>query len=179
MENLTKEQKFIKDAYEGNFDLDMCKQWKELIEEHFPEFKRIKLIPGQWYKRNQEILKWNSGNQTIGFCSGGRFGNDYYFSTSANPQHVTEVELADAFRAEAIRRGFSDKRKNFICLKHQNKVNLFPIKDWYYHPELDSFWTAGRDCGGYCIYEDGKWADVIESITKKEAEKILGKHIID
>ena len=84
------------------------------------------------------------------------------------PKLFKEVE--QALIKEAKKRGFK-KGVRFTCL-----YNKFIVDDC--HPMLCSegyLWIKGG-----CVFRDGKWATIIkETITKEQAEKELGKTILN
>ena len=69
---MNKHKKFIKDAYNGKKGLTMCSEWKEAIEESYPEFNpKPKLEVCQWV-----TLPWETKWLMFYTKRGGRYGFD-------------------------------------------------------------------------------------------------------
>lgn len=192
---MNKHKKFIKDAYNGKFG-SICDDWKETIEEHYPEFKN-KLEVGKWYK----YKKWNDimfmtepDNLKVkgyGFDNGcwfdNRSTNMYYGFTnkSENWTLATKDEVEKAFIAEAEKRGFDkNDASNVVCLKGYNKYKTQEhYKDvnsgFEYEHREGQLWIINSCFLSVCIFDNGKWAEIItkKKMTLKEIENKLGHEI--
>lgn len=84
---------------------------------------------------------------------------------------ATEEEVFKALEKEAINRGFKDGVtfvNLFNNLKYTARNNCFKYLK-----------TGELVIDNNTIFHNGKWAEIIETITKSEAEKQLNKTIID
>lgn len=185
---MNKHKKFIKDAYNGKFG-SMCDDWKETIEEHYPEFKN-KLEVGKWYK----YKKWNDimfmtepDNLKVkgyGFDNGcwfdNRSTNMYYGFTnkSENWTLATKDEVEKALFKEVCKRykvgmtvkcAFDDSIRKITSLDDL----CFKLKDF------SGDCNVTDDNGGIFFFENGKWAEIItkKRMTLKEIENKLGHEI--
>lgn len=149
------------------------------IKEWFPEvFSLPKDFTG--WVRIEGILnkKWltffENGFQKYGFDSEGNwFSQIIKVSLQGNEFETTNEEVFEALKKEAVKRGF--EKGTFVekCLVHDISGKMdFEFKSRV--EKLKIFWL-----GGFCIFKNGKWATIIQTITKSEAEKLLNKKIID
>lgn len=147
--------------------LDSKKEIKNQLKEWFG-VKELEV--GKWYKRDSELLVWNDENITYGIDSRGEFRNDLYFSVTVDCFEATDKEVEAALTKEAIKRGFVDAD---ICI-------LLEDKKYKLEKQKGCFQLLGSILfyQGAPIFHDGKWAEVIQTITKEEAEKQLGKIIV-
>jgi hypothetical protein len=167
-------KEFIKQAHES-----ACSEWKEKIEQEFPElFKKDALVVGKWYRSNGNLFNVMSVmNNTwclcYGFDSDGwlyeskRCINNLYSVTLA-----TDKEVEEALIKEAKKKGL--KPLNHRCIK-DGLIWNDNIGGKY---EFDLIYNT-LDIGASCAFKDGKWATIVETITKEQAEKELGKTILN
>ena len=85
---------------------------------------------------------------------------------------ATEKEVETALIQEAKKRGF----KEGVRFRSAHANATYSILG--YSLEFDGSLHCQRNAG--CIFntDNGKWAEIIETITKKDAERELGKKII-
>jgi hypothetical protein len=165
-------KEFIKEAHSN-----ACRVWKENIEKEFPElFKKDDLVRG-WYrvKGNQFALAFIQGfKETYGFDYKGRWTRTWYENRSFTKYTpATDKEVEEVLIKEAKNRGL--KPLNHRCLQ-DGKIWSDNIGDEY---EYTSKFNK-LEIGASVAFEDGKWAEIIkETITKEQAEKELGKTIIN
>ena len=115
---------------------------------------------GEWYHYGADLLVWNGGLSTYGFSLGVDYLNNAYFSVDeAIP--ATDKEVEEALIKEAKKRGFKEgvKIKGFVC--SDEEVSTITEGFVYSNGELRV------NCSGdyytmRLIFEDGKWADIIE-----------------
>ena len=164
---ITKEQ--ILELAKSSCSEQPLKQW-------FPKAFETKLEVGKWYIeggiKEQRFLFVKEIEEDIyigygieGF--GDWFDNDYYWAANFVPATNSEVEAA--LINEARRRGF--------------KSNIYIEADWNgwckvneEQPYLDSnnhLWM-----GRSRIFVNGKWATIIPTMTKQEAEEKLNCKIV-
>ena len=79
----------------------------------------------------------------------------------------------EALIKEAKKRGY---KKGVSVRPVPYAHNIWEISDNNYHYWED---TDRLQIGTDTIYQEGKWATIVETITKEEAEKQLGKTIIN
>lgn len=151
-------------------------QVQDNITDWFPGLFKIKLIVGQWYKVK---------NTNISFCFNGDYGNNtqYGFNDIGEFEEsgicihegdectsLSQNEVIGALTKEALKRGFVDgahyQWEN--CPLRKVKGNDFIFEG-----------GAFRINGFSIMGSEGKWAEIIKTITKGEAEKILNCKIIE
>ena len=168
-------KEFIKKAHSA-----ACSEWKENIEKEFPKlFKEDALVVGKWYKRKEDSRLWfvthikNGCSYGYGFDYSGYWADEYKgFNYSLELNKATDKEVEEALIEEAKNRGF----KEGVEFKSMN--NKFSVLDESFRYQeinkntLDAF-------GCYNIFQEGKWAEIVETITKEQAEKELGKTILN
>jgi hypothetical protein len=176
-------KEFIKKAHSA-----ACSEWKKNIEKEFPKlFKEDALVVGKWYKYHdnyqESLMVWNNSEDTYGFW-GNEYRDDLSFHISYDKIPATDKEVEEALIKEAKRRGFK-KGVKFIRLsngvimtvdglpyfQHGILSVLSPKTEW------SSVYKGG--CSNPFIFDNGKWATIVETITKEQAEKELGKTILN
>ena len=171
-------KEFIKKAHSA-----ACSEWKENIEKEFPKlFKEDALVVGKWYKIDSEdgyLLNYSGTGTVFGFLNGNYSNNynfDKYHYDKAKP--VTEKEVEEALIKEAKKRGFKEG------VKYKNRLHSFGfINDscWEFNGKSNYLGQRGNEVNNlHFIFDEGKWAEIIkEIITKEQAEKDLGKTILN
>ena len=167
-------KKFIKKAHSHACDL-----YKSRIEKEFPKlFKEDALVVGKWYKSKIAVFRVTSlvPLKSYGVYSG-KWGNEFYTDVTTKYGPATEKEVEEALIKEAKKRGF----KQGAVVNQQPAYNgygdIYTVKGSYfsYNSSRDNFAIDGTG-----IYKQGKWAEIIkETITKEQAEKELGKTILN
>ena len=166
-------KEFIKKAHSA-----ACSEWKENIEKEFPKlFKEDALVVGKWYKNINSplsIICYNSllrSNVNYGINNSGTWCSKYHLY-EYEMTLATDKEVEEALIKEAKKRGF--KEGVVVVSKGYNDTVFdgeFRFEEWHKNT-LDSFNTGD-------IFKDGKWATIVETITKEQAEKELGKTILN
>jgi hypothetical protein len=164
---------------------EACSTWKENIEKEFPKlFKTDKLETGKWYKTpggtiffSEEIIhniKVSDITRLYGYGVDDEGDWRDSFWGDYNWELATDKEVEEALIKQAKKRGF--KNGNYQCLSSPNWT-ITEVKDNYIF-ENNSLWMGVK---GYsnCVFTNGKWAEIIKIITKEEAEKKLGKKIVN
>lgn len=172
-----KQQEYIKDAYNR-----ACSDWKQEIKENFPKlFKEDDFKAGDYfysldnwpYTVENKVFKIReiSYGEYLYPC------NETFKGTSEScNQHIssarkaTPEEIQSALQKEAERRGFV--AGNFKCIYSPRTIKN-KEGNYFYWQDEDVLWIGGNAC-----YEKGKWAEIIPTITKKEAEEKLNVKII-
>ena len=151
-----------------------CSEWKANIEKEFPKlFKKDELEVGKWYRRNSELLVWNGGKNTYGFAGNGLWGKGLLFSGDETGL-ATDKEVETALIKEGLKRGFN-KGVRFTSSWNSEMECKFNGMEY---DKCSNSLSSGIDRND-CMFQNGKWATIIETITKADAETQLGKTIID
>ncbi|MCP4984919.1 MAG: hypothetical protein GY928_02285 [Colwellia sp.] len=176
-------KEFIKRAH------DMaCDDWKEEIEKEFPKlFPEIRLEVGRWYKssRHKLMLICPTSINEDGILHGFGFNYEGKYITENNYLdgsclcnntasrdliQATHQEIKEALTKEAKKRGFKEGVTHTIT----NGIgNIISSSDVFGFDEIDNKLIYNN----WSIFQKGEWAKPIETITKEEAEKQLGKII--
>lgn len=179
-------RKFIKRIY-NSVDLDMQQE----IKEEFPKLFETKLVVGKWYWvyfLNSVLLAPYLGKYgyrvTYGFNAVSDWCNN---SISLHKDYkytpATDKEIERVFIKEVKKRGFKEGVK-FINLDSGvvqtiKKSPYFDGGNIHVSSPKEEWSTVYK--GGSSnpvIFKNGKWATIISTITKEQAEKELGKTII-
>lgn len=186
MKNYTITEEQIKELAKGN---SKVKKW-------FPEVFETKLEVGRWYKGKHIgnsglifVQKYNGidkGLTAFGFCWNSFNWRDSNSDWCENSKQylieATEEEVFEALKNEAVKRGFKDGAYIKNCLRNQaNEYRGFNIGGSITLDRHNELWmdVCGDEDYYYCIFKDGKWAEIINILTKEEAEKKLNVKIID
>ena len=166
-------KEFIKKAHSA-----ACSEWKTNIEKEFPKlFKKDVLAVGKWYKSRNCLFNYQKQGNVYGFYTDGGWinGGWSWDDTSAKP--ATDKEVEKALIKEAKRRGFKEGvmiKSKWLTAPSKKKLMGNFIFD-------NEFELCCRASNGslYTIFQDGEWATIVETITKEQAEKELGKTILN
>lgn len=163
-----------------------CNEWKNKISDEFPELFKLKpLEVGKWYRRHDGNLWFLTEIKEFcafgyGFCadkSWAYLSQGFNYSIKLTP--ATDKEVETALIKEAKKRGF---KKGVYCRfsNYNNrflKTNIIEFNNnnqgLYLTVKTDD--VDVRDI----IFSNGQWVSIIETITKEQAEKELGKTIIN
>lgn len=153
------------------------------------EPEKKELVVGKWYfielsksqfnDKQKALIFYEDKTRLYGFSHLGIYTNNY-----SNPKNnkytfteATQQEVEEALKAEAVKRGFI------------NGIYVNPVtKNWgrniklYLEHNDPLFWVNSIGdlmCCGVQIFHKGQWAEIIQTITKEQAEKELGKKIIN
>lgn len=192
---MNKHKNFIKKAYNGELGLTMCQEWKNKILENYPEFKEEELKIGDWVVlKNKRPGTWNYGGKMdrylgslqrirkIGInrvCFDGPETEIWGFLQKDIERKATKEEITEHLIAEADRR----------CLV--SGAGIKPLKDWFYgignsmvighecnyiyYPSNDTLIVESSNSYNICLYSEGKWAEILNTMTKSEAEQRLNE----
>ena len=167
-----------------------CSEWKANIEKEFPKlFKKDELEVGKWHLDGNKDDKFLicltrlEGNlyYGYGFDSDGKWVDDDgdFWGNAYNDisRPATDKEVETALIKEAKKRGF----KEGITVKGcDGRIGKRTAEHYLYFKEDNNIQSCEWDGLDNClIFDNGKWATIIETITKEQAEKELGKTIID
>jgi hypothetical protein len=158
-------------------------EWKKNIEKEFPKlFKEDDLKVGKWYKypdfENWKLLitdNTKGKEKGVGFNCSEIWMKDwltYGGNELSSLIPCSDEEVEEALIKEAKRRGFKEGVK-FIDV-NDGLEEIVDGDNYRYYP-TNNILTLSYDC----IFDNGKWATIIETITKEQAEKELGKTILN
>ena len=175
-----KAYQFLKDSRNGKH-LDMCQEWKNLLDEKFPE-----LTEDEGFKKGDWLISDNE-------CDLARYCNlesGYTFKSSENYNHkglnrgnngwttsqfkkATYKQVEEFLKREAERRGFVPgcsyiNWQGCEIEKDNGNVEMY---------DRDNLCMTS---GNGLIYKKGKWAEIIpeaKKMTQEEIEKELGYKI--
>ena len=173
-------KEFIKKAHSA-----ACSEWKENIEKEFPKlFKEDALVVGEWYKRKEDSRLWfvthikNGCSYGYGFDYSGYWADESKgFNFSLELNKATDKQAEQALIKEAKKIGYKNvKISNLESIGNMllNHHSLISSDRYYYNVSENALWFMGR-----LIFWNGKWAKIVETITKEQAEKELGKTILN
>ena len=156
---------------------------KELKKE-FPQLFKVKpLEVGKWYNAGDRYLvcidSVNGYKASIhGFKDGNWFEVEAFQAINGYSKltQSTDKEVETALIKEAKKRGFK-KSSKVKCLEDGK---ICTVKEMKFSLESNALWVKQYEKGCWCkLFNNGKWATIIETITKEQAEKELGKTILN
>jgi len=177
-------KQFIKKAHSA-----ACSEWRKNIEKEFPKlFKKDALEAGKWYKypdvKNWKLLitdNTKGKEKGVGFNCSEIWMKDWLTDGSNELSSLipcSDKEVEQALIKEAEKRGFKEGvRVDKVNLSddcnpnNRLKNNNINTNELFSHGFL---WVSS-----ILIYDNGKWATIVETITKEQAEKELGKTILN
>ena len=180
-------KEFIKKAHSA-----ACSEWKENIEKEFPKlFKGDALEVGKWYKLTKDygnlekgsvfpFIKYQGLFEDYAVIGHSIFDNskiDYRAPHSNTLTPATDKEVEQALIKEANNISYKNVKINNlesignVLLNHHSCISS---DCYYYNVSENALWFMGR-----LIFWNGKWAEIVETITKEQAEKELGKTILN
>lgn len=167
---ITKEQ--VKELDKGN----------TTVRALFPDVFKTKLEAGKLYKKPKfgqflvcfEGVYGNSFDtgKNYGFNSNGEFLECLGVQEDTEYTEATYEEVFEALKNEAVKRGFAKD----VWFKVPNSET---ISKCCAEPVLNPWNNQILYYGDYCIFKDGVWAEIIPTLTRKEAEEKLGVKIVD
>jgi hypothetical protein len=156
------------------------------VKEWFPEaFNKLATDFTGWVKStsigNEKWLMFSEkGLLRYGFDSNGEwFLPDGIANVLKKDVEATESEVFEAFKNEAFKRGY--KEGVFLHRPFWDDLNDCVIDKENFPNDMDFYYDKNKDYlefYGFVVYSKGQWAEIIPTITKEEAEKLLNKKII-
>ena len=169
---ITKEQ--ILSLYMGGGNEGKFKEW-------FPEAFETVLEIGRWYFQtdSKALVNYQGGSSGYGFLAPDmEYIEEYHNWSFKTHRHewreATESEIFEALKNEAVNREYIG---NYVTLiagaigEQSDKI-------------IKGFRMIGDNLVGYnhnvytTLFSKGKWAEIIPTIKKEEAEKLLDKKIV-
>jgi len=155
-----------------------------IVKEWFPNVFETRLEVGKWYKdkykRLFQVTSLLNYKECLGIgfgCIGGYYGNEHKLPWEINGSEVeaTEQEVETALINEAKKRGF----KNGVWVKTINGTKKRIKGDlFFYFKENKIMSMFDFDGMNGLIFHNGKWAEIIPTLTQKEAEEKLNVKIV-
>jgi len=152
--------------------MKITKEQKERILKLDPNFCDEKLEAGKWYKHKyfKNTIIHKVDNLGYGLWNG-VWDNNWLIKSVSNWTLATEKEVETALINEAKRRGL--KQVNFKCLIDGIVWEFDSEQGFKYNQDTNNMYIDAA-----VAFDNGKWAEIIQTITKAEAEKLLNKIII-
>ena len=148
------------------------------VKEWFPEVFYLPKDFTGWVKTNSRgnkkyLVFFKEGILQYGFDGNGTWFDygEYKAKVSEDLFKATNEEVFEALKNEAVRRGFVKG----VYFKSPVSGDNYKFTNIYFTEATDMAWSKN----GGVIFDNGKWATIISTITKSEAEKLLNKKIID
>ena len=177
-------KEFIKKAHSA-----ACSDWKTNIEKEFPKlFKKDALKVGDWVKTvngaifriQKKKVKLDTTNMFYGYGFGAftNVWDENYYAHEGLCTLATDKEVEEALNKEAKKRGF----KKGVRVERLLASNLGSVNGDSRTCENKEFklYHGHLAIGNLLIFHNtGKWATIVKTITKEQAEKELGKPILD
>ena len=173
-------KEFIKKAHSA-----ACSEWKTNIEKEFPKlFKKDVLAVGKWYKSRNCLFNYQKQGNVYGFFTDGDWTNGNggwsWDATSAKPatEPATDKEVKEALIKESKKRGFKEGVR--IKSKWMRNISENKLNGKFMFDNKFELCATTNVSMYYTIFKNGVWAEIIkDTITKEQAEKELGKTILN
>ena len=171
-----------KDFIKRLFD-DAAPIWKVQIEKEFPKlFKEDNKVIGWYFSGNSKgfLHYFNGTKKAYGFSWIEKWSDNLTVSSiKKGCVAATDKEVEQALIKEAKKRGFK-LGVNFKFIKggvnYSGLRKIAKVGSTFKY-ENGILQTLGY--GEWTIFNNGKWATIVETITKEQAEKELGKTILN
>jgi len=151
--------------------MEITKEQEERILLLDPNFFKKELEVGKWYKHTKynNTICFKISNIGYGTWEG-KWSKEVIVVDTSNWTLATNQEVENALIIEAKKRGYT--KGNFISFTSGEIANGNNY-EIVYDNNNNEFWNKNG-----CVFRKGKWAEILETITKAEAEKLLNKIII-
>ena len=181
-------KEFIKNAHSA-----ACYDWKQNIEKEFPKlFKEDALEVGKWYKLTKDYSHLKKGSvfpfiiyqdsleecAIVGHSIFDNSKTDYSAPYSNTLTPATEKEVEEALIKEAKKRGFKEGVR--VKSKWMPNISANKLNGKFMFDNKFELCAEANGLMKYTIFQNGVWAEIIkDTITKEQAEKELGKTILN
>ena len=126
---------------------------KGLLKEEFEK--------GKWYRRGYDFIYYTCESMNYGIM-GGQWRNDIYFSTA---QEQLYIPATDKEVSEALIKGAKKYiGKTVKCLEDGIRYIVYELDYWC--DRSNTLWCNSDSGINICLFQDGKWAEIVE---EKEA----------
>jgi len=150
--------------------------WAEIVE--------APLKIGTWYNVDNAIINYQ-GAASYGIGLWGIWTEDFteLQGSDFSIKEATQAEVFEALKNEAVKRYKSGDVIDCIkSKKHgwptKERFNIITLEDFSFYDEPE-LWIETKNNEFACAFHKGKWAEIIPTKTKAEAEKLLNCKIID
>ena len=120
----------------------------------------VNMVDGKWYTDNNNYFMMYSQNMgnSIGFFDG-NWGRSWSFMHLRTALPATHEQIQDMLRKYCLNEGYT--HNNFAPISGSCVVDVeYPIDSWHYDERGDSLYTAPENYGGFCVYKQGRWAQI-------------------
>jgi len=162
--------------YRVNNDSDSIVHSTDYCIENYINSLKPELEVGKWYKAKSDSIALYKGCniETYGInCIGDWISDAYWFHDwilkDGEWTPATDKEVEEALIAEANRRAGTRVIK---CLHGYDSAKLSEIEGWYWDGKCLRYMIVS---GTGCIFENGKWAEIIEEPLELTLEEIAEK----
>ena len=170
----TKQEQFIKDAYNERLDFSVCSDVKRQIKKNFPELFKDRLEIGKWYKQ---------GSKCVIYITKKMEDEDWYESyglnifgdwMTMNGQFIDDGMLMPATNQEVEKALIKEAKKRYKVpckvkyLDGSSNDSLVGYNLDFVNGKLCSTLVNGKNSD--VLFQDGKWAEIIEE--PKYPEKV-------
>jgi hypothetical protein len=154
-----------------NLHSEVSSGFKIVIEKEFPKlFKEDALVVGKWYKSSDCLFNYQEDLSVYGFFTNEGWTSGGWRWSDTSVRLATDKEVEEALIKEAKKRGYKHG-----CVVSNNKYGHCSINKNGFYTFDGELWLG--DCS---LTNNGVWAEIIkETITKEQAEKELGKTILN
>lgn len=164
------------------------------LKKWFPEVFETKLEVGKWYKNEdydnlvfmvEKFKEQNFESKFTTFAKGYGFKfnslkewfDDLYFSDTRKFILATDSEVEEALKNEAVKKyKVGDLVK---CAWEEKSHETIKHLNFTYLEEFNSLVSNEGKEDSISLFLNGKWAEIVKTYTKEEAEKLLNAKIID
>lgn len=170
---ITKEQ--IKEISNWSNSVDKERRLNQWFPKAFEEEKK-ELAVGKWYWYEGTLFNFQLGNDVYGFNDDGSWcdvSSWVWPTRKLYDREATEQEVFEALKNEAVKRRYTDR--NYRCLvlpEHTHDV----VNS--YHVNEGNLLHGEQGYKSNVVFKEGKWAEIIPTISLKEAEERLNCKIV-
>lgn len=172
---ITEEQiKELSERFGSDNQTKLRSELTNQLKQWFPEVFEPKT---GWFKTKTEgnesyLMYFENGLSKYGFNGIGRFIDNACSRICNDEYPATDEEVLKALTNEAIKRGFL---KGVYVKPLWGRLNYWELDTnrFVFNSETNNLHL------GLCVFNNGKWAEIIKTYTKEQAEKMLNAKIID
>jgi hypothetical protein len=135
----------------------------------------------KWYKRSGELLVWNGGKNTYGFCQDGGYCHYMLFSIATSAIPATKEEVETALIAEAKKKytlGCKIKKLDNFYYGSSNLI-IYDLTKIEYEEDINQLSIKDKEGYWICVFDNGKWAEIIPEPIELSLEQIAEKFGVD
>jgi hypothetical protein len=167
--------------YFGNIEVFNNGKWATIIKE--PIVKDV-LEVGKWYRNNRGgLFNYNGIKDSSDYPCGygvGPYGD--WFKSNLNGWGGTYTLATDKEVEQALIKEAKNRYSNGVTIKSDQNGKTYKynnIVEYWTGSDNDLLMRCNDSMNAQYIFYKGKWAKIVETITKEQAEKELGRVITD